>query len=238
MGAPIVRRESAVDGCLRVLEDAIVEGELAPGEKLLPERELARQLGVNRVTVRSALERLSVRQLLEARQGSGHRVRDYRRHGEPSLIHALLRVGGRKRKRIREVAKDLLLLRRTLLRLAIERAEEVASGGDRRRLADAVERYAATMDTDRIQDAERIVIDSIVDACRSSIIAFALHPILRVIEELPELTEALAEVPWGNVDGYRALVAGLEEGGDRWLDDVMAELARHDLSVLSHLDRS
>jgi DNA-binding FadR family transcriptional regulator len=236
---PIIRRESAVDGCARLLEDAIVEGELSPGEKLLPERELASQLGVNRVTIRSALERLAVGRLLEARQGSGHRVRDYRRHAGPRLIHALLRVGSAKKrtKRLREMARDLLLLRRTILGLAIERASEVASGGDRRRLSDAVERFVTTTDPTHLPEAERIVIDSILDAARSPVLSFALNPILAVIEELPELQEAMAEDPWGNVDAYRAVVTGLERPEKKWRDNVLAELGRRDLMVLSRLSR-
>jgi DNA-binding FadR family transcriptional regulator len=217
-----------------------VEGELSPGEKLLPERELARQLGVNRVTVRSALERLAVANLLEARQGSGHRVRDYRRHGGLSLIHALLRLttGKKRRRRLREVARDLLLLRRTLSRLALERASEVASGGDRRRLSDAVERFATTTDPSRLPEAERIVYDSILDAARSPVLSLALNPILALLEELPALQEAMAEEPWGNVDAYRAAVKGLEHPEKKkWLDEVVAELARRDLMVLSHLSR-
>ena len=46
-------------------------GRLAPGEKLPPERELARRLGVGRASVREALAALALRGALETRPGAG-----------------------------------------------------------------------------------------------------------------------------------------------------------------------
>jgi DNA-binding FadR family transcriptional regulator len=46
-------------------------GRLAPGEKLPPERELARRLGVGRASVREALAALQLRGALETRPGAG-----------------------------------------------------------------------------------------------------------------------------------------------------------------------
>ena len=46
-------------------------GEFLPGERLPPERDLARQLGVSRPTVREALIALEVERLVEVRTGSG-----------------------------------------------------------------------------------------------------------------------------------------------------------------------
>ncbi|GAB4579814.1 MAG: phosphonate metabolism transcriptional regulator PhnF [Anaerolineales bacterium] len=49
----------------------IESGDLAPGEKLPPERELSRLYGVNRMTLRRALMRLELQGLLNRRQGAG-----------------------------------------------------------------------------------------------------------------------------------------------------------------------
>jgi DNA-binding FadR family transcriptional regulator len=46
-------------------------GHLRPGDKLPPERELAKQLNVGRTTVREALKLLTLSGLLEARRGDG-----------------------------------------------------------------------------------------------------------------------------------------------------------------------
>jgi GntR family transcriptional regulator len=53
------------------LRKAILDGDLAPGEALPSERELALALGLSRMTVRRALSALVQQKLAERRQGSG-----------------------------------------------------------------------------------------------------------------------------------------------------------------------
>ena len=53
------------------LRSVLAAGKWRPGEALPPERELAEQLGVSRITLRKALERLEDEGLLLRRQGSG-----------------------------------------------------------------------------------------------------------------------------------------------------------------------
>lgn len=53
------------------LELLIMEGTLRPGEKLLPERELAKKFEVSRPSLREAIQRLEARGLLYRRQGGG-----------------------------------------------------------------------------------------------------------------------------------------------------------------------
>jgi GntR family transcriptional regulator len=57
------------------LAQRIEGGELVPGDQLPPERELARRLGVSRMTVRQALASLAARGLLERGVGRGTFVR-------------------------------------------------------------------------------------------------------------------------------------------------------------------
>src|SRR5438477_12839933 len=60
------------------VERAIYEGRLRQGQKLPPERQLARDLKASRVAVREALRTLELRGLVEVRQGStgGYFVRE------------------------------------------------------------------------------------------------------------------------------------------------------------------
>ncbi|KAM9864041.1 FadR/GntR family transcriptional regulator [Leucobacter sp. BZR 635] len=53
------------------LERLILDGKLAPGDKLPPERSLAEYLGVSRVSVREALRELENRSLIDRRPGRG-----------------------------------------------------------------------------------------------------------------------------------------------------------------------
>ena len=53
------------------ISDAIISGELKPGDRLPPERELADQFGVSRTVVRDAIKMLSGRGVLQVRRGAG-----------------------------------------------------------------------------------------------------------------------------------------------------------------------
>ncbi|GAA3360502.1 hypothetical protein GCM10017744_043410 [Streptomyces antimycoticus] len=58
------------------LERLILSGELPPGSRVPPERELAESLGVSRGSVREALRALASRGLVARRPGSGTVVLD------------------------------------------------------------------------------------------------------------------------------------------------------------------
>lgn len=64
------------DVILEQLENMILEGSLAPGEKLPPERELAKQFEVSRPSLREAIQKLEARGLVTRRQGGGTYVKN------------------------------------------------------------------------------------------------------------------------------------------------------------------
>jgi len=57
------------------LKELIFRGEMKPGEKIMPERELSDALSVSRTSVRDAISKLVVMGLLEQRQGQGTFIR-------------------------------------------------------------------------------------------------------------------------------------------------------------------
>jgi GntR family transcriptional regulator, transcriptional repressor for pyruvate dehydrogenase complex len=59
------------DHVVREIRKAMVRGELRPGEKLPPEQELARELGVSRSALREALRSLELSGYLSVRRGYG-----------------------------------------------------------------------------------------------------------------------------------------------------------------------
>lgn len=75
-----------------ILIAGITRGEMAPGEKLPTERELAGRLNVNRSTIREALSKLESLDLVEIRHGDGAYVRNYLESGSLELIRALVHL--------------------------------------------------------------------------------------------------------------------------------------------------
>ena len=86
---PRVDRPEAV---VEQVRDAILLGELAPGDTLPSERELSVQFGVNRTTVREALMKLELLGLIDRGHGRLSQVLDYRRHGSTALVPHLVRL--------------------------------------------------------------------------------------------------------------------------------------------------
>lgn len=66
-----IRQPKLSDVIEQQLEFLILEGTLRPGEKLPPERELAKQFDVSRPSLREAIQRLEAKGLLLRRRGGG-----------------------------------------------------------------------------------------------------------------------------------------------------------------------
>lgn len=66
-----IRASKISDIIARRLESMILEGSLVPGQKMPPERELARQFDVSRPSLREALHKLEAKGLVSRKQGGG-----------------------------------------------------------------------------------------------------------------------------------------------------------------------
>jgi GntR family transcriptional repressor for pyruvate dehydrogenase complex len=66
-----VKQPKISDVIAQKMEEMILEGTLKPGQKLPPERELAKQFDVSRPSLREAVQKLSAKGLMTSRQGGG-----------------------------------------------------------------------------------------------------------------------------------------------------------------------
>src|SRR5215470_16413176 len=120
-----VERQRVAEEVAGQLRDLILKGAYAPGDKLPPERNLAKELGVNRSSLREALKTLEHLGLVKIRQGDGTRVQDFMRTGGIDLVSHLvpLAQGGSS-----EILSDVLEFRRIygreVARMAAERCDE------------------------------------------------------------------------------------------------------------------
>lgn len=85
-----VARASVADQLFDQLLRSILTGEVAPGDQLPSERDLAAQAGVNRQVVREALQRLRQIGLVDIVHGGGVTVRDWRSSAGLALLPMLV----------------------------------------------------------------------------------------------------------------------------------------------------
>lgn len=82
-----IQRPSAVDDVIQTFQEALIRGNLQPGQRLPSEAKLGQQLGVGRGTVREAMKMLSAMGVVESRQGDGTYISD---SISPKVINPLL----------------------------------------------------------------------------------------------------------------------------------------------------
>lgn len=144
-----VRRQSLSDAVFEQLRDRILGGEVASGTSLPPERELAKQLGVNRQAVREALKRLEQMRLVSIQHGGGTTVVDYRSEGYLDLLPPLAFVGAQlDRHVLRSIAELRAAVYPEIARLAALRA----TGRLRSSIADRVEAMGESVDLFLLHD--------------------------------------------------------------------------------------
>ena len=73
---------AVTDEAIAKIKEMIVSGELAPGSRLPPEKELAERLGLSRSSMREAVKALEVFRVLDVRRGDGTYVTSL----EPKLL--------------------------------------------------------------------------------------------------------------------------------------------------------
>jgi len=84
------RRGTSSEEVIAQLREMIHRGELKPGDRLPPERDLAKLLGVSRPTLRAGIRSLSAVGVLQSKQGAGTFV--VKTEGPPSLDSNPLRL--------------------------------------------------------------------------------------------------------------------------------------------------
>ncbi len=218
----------------------ILSGEVGPGSRLPPERELAAQLGVNRSTLRSALTRLATERLVRIRQGSGCVVADYAREAGPEILPVLAGPGATTAV-AREVAADLLFVRRNLARGVLERMPRRVSRPIRAQLESEVERFARLVEAGAepsiIAEQDVAVIRRFVAATKSRVMQHCLNPLLEFPLATPGLRDAFYADASRYVAAYRAIVAWLALPTRPSPTAILAKLEARDRETLRRFGR-
>jgi GntR family transcriptional repressor for pyruvate dehydrogenase complex len=119
----LARESTLAERVTDQIKSIIVSGQLQPGDRMPPERELARQFGVSRTVVREAVRALMAQGLVEVYAGSGTLVRNPSAGAVAESLALFLQVGreGFDYRKILEVRR---LLEVEIAGLAAERRTE------------------------------------------------------------------------------------------------------------------
>ncbi len=215
------------------IERAIYEGRLRQGQKLPPERQLARDLKASRVAVREALRTLELRGLVDVRQGStgGYFVREVDDRPLVRDFETLFRLG-------RVSWPQLIEARRFIEPEVASLAAQRATEADLKSLGAALEQrwehapVAGPAARQSYVEFHRVL----AEAARNPVHAVITHALIEleaeVLEPSPELTEAdTAQVEAGHRRIFDAIVAGNA-------DEARAAMIAHIEDVQARLERA
>lgn len=159
------------------LRELIESGALPPGERLPNEPELARRMGVARSSVRTALQRLEVRRVVEVRRGRGWFVR---RQPADQMPGDFMEWISERRFRLGELVEVRMALEGMAASLAAARATEGEIDDIAKLSKDHVSAFA---DADELVRTDEAFHDAIFRASRNELL-LATYRML-----VPELTE-------------------------------------------------
>jgi len=211
------------------VERSIYDGGLQPGQKLPPERQLARDLKASRVAVREALRTLELRGLVEVRQGStgGYFVREVDERPLVRDFTTLFRLGRVSRAQLIEARR---LIEPEVAFLAAQRATDA----DVKTLLAAVEqRAAAGADSRRFDlDFHRLL----AEAARNPVHSVVIHALMRLEAEVVVPTLRFTDADNAELESAHRRI--LEAIAARKAGEARAIMATHIEDVQARLDRS
>ena len=227
----VTKAPSTVDQCEKMLLQQVLSGQLAVGERLPGERELAEGFGVNRLTLRSALARLTGSGLLRVRQGHGYVVNPWTSFGTSTLLSNL----GELSSDTVQFTKELLDLRRGLLTSLLN---EIADADEtcREQCLNILETFIQDVSNseEALQCAkmESMMLRQIVLAANRTVFAIVLNPVLDALLSQETLSACMWQDPDGRIDGYKLLRYWLSQPDRDAIMPMIMELQRFDRWLL------
>ncbi len=165
------------DQIVQQLETMILEGSFKPGDRLPPERQLAEQLGVSRPSLREAIQKLSARGLLTARQGGGTFVTSRLESGFADPWQEMLGAHP-------ELHGDVLEFRRMLEGTVAQLAAERATAADLERIGGLFEQMEAAHRQEGLEltsDVDVQFHQALADAAHNALLTHVAASLLQML---------------------------------------------------------
>ncbi|MFY9843204.1 MAG: FadR/GntR family transcriptional regulator [Terriglobales bacterium] len=211
-GFEAIPRSKVYQEVARQLERRITE-EMKPGDRLPPERQLVRMLGVSRGSVRDAIRTLEMMGLLEPRQGVGTVVCDPEVMRANPLANALLEK--------RKMVAELLDVRKTIEPSLARRAALHATRDEISDMEDILARQEAKLrDGDLGIEEDNEFHYSVALASGNSVFLKVVDVLMDLLRETRERSLEGEGRQQKSLAGHRRILSALERG-----DSAAAEAA-------------
>jgi GntR family transcriptional repressor for pyruvate dehydrogenase complex len=198
-----VGRNPLTDRVIRRIQDHILRGDVAPGEYLPPQPQLAAQLGVGLSTVREALKALQLIGLVESTPGRGTMVM-------PNALKILSSDAAMKAN-LEAVDLQQALEARTVLEVALTRlAAERATAGDIVEIrAHLDEMHSSLGDAGAFVRADMRFHLAVARASKNSVLTQAYYFIQSLLEQVVQEADALPGGAERALVNHGEIVAGI-----------------------------
>lgn len=203
------------------VERLVHSGDLRPGDRLPPEREIAQRLGVSRASVRDAMHELALKGLAERRPGRGTVVLDKGDHVSP-LLGAL----SQPRRRLVEVAD----LRQVCEPSVAERAAERATHGDLLRLDDTLRRSSPELEVAAAVRLDEEFHSQVAQATQNPLLVALVDVMHDWLRDFRHSSHSTRTGRAASIEGhqriYQAVSAGDQDAAYIAMEEHIADIAR------------
>jgi GntR family transcriptional repressor for pyruvate dehydrogenase complex len=203
-----VDKQRVAEEVAEQLRSSILSGRYPVGSKLPPERELSKQLRVNRASLREALKKLEHLGLVRIRQGDGTRVQDFMATAGIELVQHLPPLAAAHPELIHDLLEFHRLFGRELGRLAAVRAEPA----DLDRLRDLAARADDAATVTELFDLDFAFYSELARISRNQIVVLLVNTVREGIRGFMPVLADLSG-PVDVVRRHRELVAAIESPG-------------------------
>ena len=180
--------ENAKESVANHLRGEILAGSRPIGSRLPPERVLAENLGVSRITIRGAIAQLQAESLLDVKHGSGAEVKDYRQSGNLDLFKWIYANPNLANKDIFKIFSDIIDLRRHLVIPIVMDLIHKISDETIKQIQDDLKAMKEQMDSPSIYlEAHLAMMDNLVEQHDNMAVQMLHHSLNRVIRQRPDL---------------------------------------------------
>jgi len=205
------------------LRKMILNGEIMPGTKLPPERELAASFGTNRNTLREAIRILEEDGLVDVKQGGGMMVQDWRQTAGITLLPHVLTLMDDSTEKL-TCLLDTLRVRRMALGLIVRMAAEKCNEDSNKELHEALKQAQTAMDgNDDPVESDINFYQTLVRIADSMVLTWLTNTVMEITRQVAENARPLWFMDQQYMDGLKnvcdAVCSGKPEKAQKALDD-------------------